>query len=143
MSKKTWEDIKKEEELGSIQRRLTDEEIDRHLWAVEDSNQWYVEESPFGGPIAPPLITANESTTLYYDVCGYAREGFFHTKLEHENINPLRRGKMITARGRIADKYMHRGRKCFVIETVVTDEDGIEICKTKYTQASIKKFAED
>ena len=142
MKKKTWVDAEIGEDLGSVQHRLTSEDVDRHLWAIEDHNLWYVEESPFGGPITPPLIAANEGPMLYHS-SGYISEGVFHAKLEHENINPLRRGKLITARGRIADKYIRRGRKYIIIETVVTDEDGVEICRDKYTMASIRKVAED
>ena len=142
MNQKTWDDAKVGEDLGSVQQRLTAEEIDKHSWAIEDQNPWYAGESPFGGGIVAPLMTAN-NYVMYYDHAGYAREGFFHAKIEHENINPLRRGKQVTTRGRIADKYIRRGRKYIIIETVVTDEDGMEICRNNTTLASIRTFPED
>ena len=143
MDKKTWEDAKIGEDLGSVQYRLTSENISRHLRAIEDYNPWYVQESPFGGPIAPPLITANEYVKLYYINSGYLRGGDYHAKMEQETIRPPHHGELITARGRIADKYVRRGRKYIILETVVTGEDGMEIARNKTTLASIKKLPED
>lgn len=143
MNKKTWEDAKIGEDLGSIQYRLTSENISRYLRAIEDRNPWYVQESPFGGPIAPPLITADEYIKLYYDNSGYIRGRIFHAKMEHEIIRPPHHEELITARGKIVDKYVRRGRTYVILETVVTGEDGTEISRNKSVLASIKKLPED
>jgi len=142
MEKKTWDIARIGEDLGSIQRQFSEAKIDRYLLAIEARNPWYAGESPFGGAITPPLITSDDYALIYYDVGGYLREGFFHAKIDQENINPLCRGKRITTRGKIVDKYMRRGRKYLIIETLVTDEDGVEICRNKTTLASIRKFDE-
>ena len=139
MNKKTWEDAKIGEDLGSIQYRLTSENISRHLRAIEDRNLWYVQESPFGGPIAPPLITNKLYEILQASHFSDEQE-FFHAKTEVEIINPLFLGKLITVRGSITDKYIRRERKYIVIETTVTDEDGREVSRSKNSLASIKKF---
>ena len=139
MDKRTWEDAKIGEELGSIQYKLTSENISRHLSAIEDDNPWYIQESPFVGPIAPPLITNSQYERLYVKYFSDEQE-FFHAKTEVEIINPLFLGKLITVRGSITDKYIRRERKYIVIETTVTDEDGREISRSKNSLASIKKF---
>lgn len=138
LGKKTWEDAKVGDELGSVQYKLTSEDISRHLLGIEDHNPWYVQESPFGGPVAPPLITSNEYFTLYSS--HFIDEGFLHAKTEVEIKNPLFLGKLITVRGSIADKYIRRERKYIVIETTVTDEGGMEISRSRNTLASIKKL---
>ena len=140
MNEKAWEDAQIGEDLGSIQYKLTPEDIQRKLLGTEDSNPWYTKESPFGGPIAPPLINSNDYARLYHS--HFDHELSLHTKTEVEIINPIFLGKLITARGTIIDKYMRRGRKCVVIETIVTDEDGTEICRSKNVMASIKTFPE-
>lgn len=42
-------------------------------------------------------------------------------------------GDVITARGRIADKYVRRGRRYLVVETRSTDQTGDEICRNRVT----------
>lgn len=42
-------------------------------------------------------------------------------------------GDVITARGRIADRYVRRGRRYLVIETRSTDQTGAEICRNRVT----------
>jgi hypothetical protein len=49
------------------------------------------------------------------------------SKTEHELINPAGIGKRLSATGKIIDKYIKRGREYVVVQSVIVDEDGLEI----------------
>jgi len=110
---------------------ITQEMVDRNAWANDDYNPWYIEDSPFGGPIASPTFLAHQYLELfhghYYDPPG----GGYWTRHEFEFINPLKIGKKLRVTGRLIDRYPKKGRDHFVSEIIVTDEDGNEIVRMR------------
>jgi acyl dehydratase len=125
MNKKQWNDAKIGEDLGTRTYRLSPEEVARYIQAVDDHNPWYTSQSPFGGPIAPPLILGNEYMNLYreqYDVTY-----LLNSKMEVEVFQPPRVGSVISTSVRIVDKFIKKERKTLVIEARSRDEEGREI----------------
>ena len=116
-----------------MEYHLTTEMILNQAEAVEDYNPWYRKDSPFGGPIALPTITCRDYLPLLLG-WRYAFAGIgILAKHEVELLNPARPGSRITVRGKIADKYVRRGRPYIVLECSSVDEKGREITRTKHT----------
>lgn len=119
------------EELGPIQYEITEETIKEYADIADSHHPWFLKDSPFGGPIAHPTIGANDySQVLNTKYSAYA---VVHTRAAHEFINPIRPGKSYTVKGKIVDRYTRRGRDYLVIETVTTDEDGLEVVRSRNT----------
>ena len=139
MEQKTWQDAEIGDDLGSVVQVMSHEEINRYTESLDDADPWYREGSPWGGPIAPPLILVNEYIRLFKKKYhGGAWSGSLHSKMEFETIRPPLAGAVITTTGKIADKYLKRGRWSLVIETSSRDETGEEIVKSKMTLTFVR-----
>ena len=99
------------EELGSYEYVLTQEMLDNFRAAVDDP------EASF-----PTLAVKHDATAfamVYEDNTGGVNAGN-----EVEFFNPPIPGKTIRVTGRVADKYLRRGKPYMVIEATAIDEDG-------------------
>ena len=102
----------------------------RFLAALKEENPWYYAESPWGGPITyhPLLDDAPMEATMFRYQYPF---GFVHARQETEFINPLPLGKRAVVKTWVADKYVKRGKGYIVIESLIKDEDGLEIMRTR------------
>ena len=132
MTKKefSYETLEVGGELGTKEVIITEEILERYLKAIESNHSWYRENSPFGRPIVPTTIFFEEAIRLLDTV--YARFGSIHAKQEAEFKNPAFIGEKLKVTGRVADKYIERGRPWVVWETEITGEDGREICRDRH-----------
>jgi acyl dehydratase len=110
---------------------LTSDMARDYAEGIEDFNTWYLEDSPFGGPVANPMLIVAQHVRLFKTV--YDTEGNVHTRHETQFYNPARIGKTIHLSGKLVDKYIKRGREYLVMECRSVDEDGIEICRDRRT----------
>src|SRR5262245_3634997 len=110
---------------------LTHELAREYAAGVDDPNPWYLESSPFGGPVANPILIVAQHTRLFKTK--YLTAGNVHTRHETQFLNPARIGKVIKISGRLVEKYLKRGREYLVMECRSVDEDGIEICRDRRT----------
>ena len=114
------------ETLGPIEYVVSKEDVEQYCDDWKDPNSMYLEDSPFGGPVAPPAFRAGlDSFRLLgsrYD--SHATLGF---STEHEFMNPITIGKRLIVTGKLADKYIKRGIEYVVIEYSTVDEDGLKI----------------
>ena len=132
MKKKfSYETVEVGQELGKKEVVITDEMIRTCAGAIESSHPWYLEDSPFGGRIAPPTIFDNDTLRVLDE--NYDRFGSVHAKQAWEFKNPAKVGKKVTLTVRLTEKYVKRGRGWIVMEMVAVDEDGLEICRSKHT----------
>ena len=130
---KTFEEIEIGEEFDPVEYHLTTEMILKQAEAVEDYNPWYRQNSPFGNSIALPTVTCRDYLPLLLG-WRYAFAGIgILAKHEVELLNPARPDSRITVRGKVADKYVRRGRPYIVIECCSVDENGREITRNKHT----------
>ncbi|MEE9286077.1 MAG: hypothetical protein V3V35_10180 [Dehalococcoidia bacterium] len=75
-----------------------------------DPNPWYgVQGSPFGPPVAPPLLMSRLAARLT-DSLGRMR-GFLNTRNRTVTLAPTTVGMVARFRGRIDAKYQRRGRR--------------------------------
>jgi acyl dehydratase len=110
---------------------LTPELAREYALGIEDPNPWYLEDSPFGGPVANPILIVAQHVRLLKTK--YVAAGNVHTRHETQFRNPARLGKKIRISGKLVDKYIKRGREYLVVECHSVDEDGVEICRDRRT----------
>lgn len=110
---------------------LTPELARDYAAGIEDLNPWYLEQSPFGGPVANPILLVAQHARLFKTV--YSTAGNVHTRHETQFLNPARLGKTIKIYGKLVDKYIKRGREYLVMDCRSVDEDGVELCRDRRT----------
>lgn len=110
---------------------LTPELAREYAEGIEDFNPWYLENSPFGAPIANPILLVAQHVRLFKT--GYATGGNVHTRHDTQFLNPARIGKKVTVSGKLVEKYIRRGREYLVVECRSVDEDGVELCRDRRT----------
>ncbi|MFC2016245.1 MaoC family dehydratase N-terminal domain-containing protein [Chloroflexota bacterium] len=105
---------------------ITQEKVRILCWAQDDYNPWYLEDSPWGGPIAQPTFPV-----MYQNLMpglNMPAGGGLHTKEQFEFYAPLKVGSKVKITSKFADRYEKRGRTYFVQEYLLCDEDGNKIC---------------
>ncbi len=112
--------------LGRREVLISDELIRTCATAIETSHPWYLENSPFGGRIAPPTVFANDTLDLLDEQ--YERFGSIHVGQSWEFRHPARMGKRVMLTVTLVSKYMRRERPYIVMEMDATDEDGVHLC---------------
>ena len=122
-------------EIAPIDMIITEEMAERHAWANDDYNPWYLEDSPFDGRIISPTFLAYDADIMLWNYFALPEGYGVWAKQEFEFINALRVGKRIRIKGRIVDKTYKRGRDHITFEFLVIDEDGREIVRMKMTHA--------
>jgi len=117
------------EDLGPIEYVVSKKDVEQYCDDWKDFNPLYLQDSPFGGPVAPPAYRAGlDSFRLLgtkYD--SHATLGF---STEHEFFNPIRIGKKLIVTGKLIEKYIKRGIEYVVIEYATVDENGVKIRKS-------------
>jgi acyl dehydratase len=114
------------ERFGSIEILADERTVREYCDEFCDHNPIYLVDSPFGGPVVPPLIQAALADLALlgtkYDV-----HSTIPAKTEHKLINPAKVGKRLLVAGKIIDKYVKRGLEYVVVESYMVDEGGLEI----------------
>ena len=85
-----YETIEVGEILGQQEVQITDDLVQVCAHAIESTHAWYVEDSPFGGRIAPPTIFDNDTLRILDEQ--YERFGSIHAKQAWEFKHPARVG---------------------------------------------------
>ncbi|MEE8540479.1 MAG: hypothetical protein V3S66_02360 [Desulfobacterales bacterium] len=122
--------IEKDETLPEINILYDENMQGRFLAALQEENPWYYKESPWGGPVTyhPLLDDAPMEATMHRYQYPFS---FVHARQETEFINPLPLGKPARVITKIADKYVKREKGYVVIESLIIDEDGVEIMRIR------------
>jgi hypothetical protein len=121
-----FDELKIGMEFGPVDFDSSEKAVKRHCDEMGDHNPIYLTDSPFGGPVIPPLLSA---TLLGLRMIGtkYDAHATVPARLIQKNVNPGKVGKKMTLSGTLVDKYIRRGLEYAVIESVIRDEDGMEI----------------
>jgi len=126
-----YEAVEAGQRLGPIQYRVDPELVRGQLRAV-------------GQPV-PVFLTDPAIDTLLIEPSLYARnyirllradfmvEGVIHSRSELALKRPARAGQLLTVTGRVAEKYLRRGRPYVVIESETFDESGGEVSRERNT----------
>ncbi len=124
------------DEYESIEITITEEMAERNIWANDDYNPLYMEDSPSGERIASPIILVLTFGLMFWSYYAFPSGGTLHTKQEFEFLNHLKVGKKVKMTARLVNRYSRRGRDFFVTEILAVDEDGLKIVRMGRTIAS-------
>ena len=119
------------EVLGRKEVLITEAMVRTCANAIESTHPWYFDESPFGGPIAPPTIFDNDTLNMLDEQ--YERFGSIHAGQAWEFHNPARLGSRVTLTVEVAEKFFRRERPYIVMELNAVDEDGVHLCRSTHT----------
>ena len=110
-------------DYGARQVEVTPDLVRHYAESVGDHNPWYFGDSPFGGPVAPPLVLHSE---VYRDLAWYLPNmyGNLHAKQEWELFHPIMVGDTVTTHSLIVDRYTKRDREYVVKEVTCFGPDG-------------------
>ena len=126
------------EEFEPYEFRVTPEFNQQYLEAEEDYHPRYLQETEAGSAMVHPGLFINHSNITrspsFYLPYGMAA---VHAKEDVEYLNPGRVGKSFTVHWKVVDTYEKRGRPYQVKETLIIDEDGVEILKRTITDTYI------
>lgn len=126
------------EEFEPYEFRVTPEFNQQYLEAVEHYHPRYLQVTDGEAPIVHPALLINHSNVTrspsFYLPYGMAA---VHAKEEVEYLNPGRVGKSFTAYWKVVDAYEKRGRPYQVKDTLIVDEDGVEILRRRITDTYI------
>jgi acyl dehydratase len=122
--------------IGVIDFVVTRAMVNRTAWAMDDYNPWYMEDSPFGGPIATPTAPLEFDGPMFYDYYKYPTGGSLFAKQEFEFIRPVKVGEPYKLTGRLQSTYRKRGRTYFEMGVSITDSSGTEVIKMVKTIAT-------
>ncbi|WP_103663146.1 hypothetical protein [Microbacterium sp. CJ77] len=115
------------EDFGTVTFRVTQDLIDDTTYALGDHAAWYYRDSPFGGPIAPPMTLANDLLFMFYrGYDGNTAQGL-HTHAFLRFSSPVRPGEEVTVGGAYVEKYVKRGHGFVTLEATATGIDGREL----------------
>ena len=126
------------ENFETYELHITPEFNRQYLEAVEDYHPRYLQETDDGPPIVHPGLLINHSNVTrspsFYLPPGMAA---IHAKEEVEYLNPGRVGKTFRVYWKVVDVYDKRSRSYQVKETLIVDEDGVEILRRGITDTYI------
>lgn len=116
--------------------RLTPEMNRLYAFSTGDENPWYTVSSPFGGAIAHPITLvklARQAQLRRFAVAVPSGQAGLNAKMECEFLRPAKVGILFKVEGRLAEKYIRRGRRYLVVEGRFIDEDGQEVLRYRHT----------
>ncbi len=129
-----YEAVEVGEEFGPMEHPLDDAAMDKYLKGSGNNNPWHRETSPYGPAIAPPAMLGNLTLRLM-DTKYYLPLGTLHAKQELDFLNPVRLDRKLISRGKIADKYVRRGREWIIFDAEFSDDEGTQIAKSRVVLA--------
>jgi hypothetical protein len=121
-----WEKLK----IGNLFGPLELPYVERYFTCEMDVlDPIHTKESPWGGPVYPAMYMG---TLLGLRLIGsqYDSHATVPARLFQKNINPAKLDKKLFLKGHLVDKYIKRGLEYAAVESLMTDEDGLEIKQT-------------
>jgi acyl dehydratase len=122
---------------------VTPKTIDFYRETFRDDHPYYGGDSPFGGPIAPPLLYHSE---VYRHVERWYQKnivGNLHARQEWMLFAPLRPGMTLHTRSTITDRYPKRNRDYLVNEVDYTDPEGRLLVRSRTHQSFLIEKPEE
>lgn len=107
-----------------VTREAVDFYMERSLWNSEN----FIEREK----IAPPGIFNSDHVRMLTAALGGAGDRIW-AKSSHEYFKPIRIGTKLMKTGKVADKYIKRGKQYLVYEVETRDENGDLIMKSRET----------
>ncbi len=125
------------EEFMSDDFLVKPEDVETFAFAVDDHHPWFFEDSPFGGPIAHPVLLGNQALMMRHS--RYIVPAGLHAKMEFEFLEPIRVGMRVRTYGKVIDKLEKRGKYYMVTEFSTKEvATGKVLTRGQFTQMLFK-----
>jgi acyl dehydratase len=124
-----YEMIEVGEEFGPAEIVVDEHRVRSFVYAVDDFNPWYLEDSPFGGPIAPPSMMASHD--LWWQKYDPNTDRGIAATFELRFTGPVKVGQTVIAKARHAGKYIKRDKPYVFREAEVLGENGKLLLATR------------
>ncbi len=134
--RKPLSEAKVGDKLGTLDFTVTSDMIMRNAWANDDYNPWYLEASPFGGPIISPVFLASFDAQVFYGYYAYPQAGSLFAQQEFEYYAPVFIGQPYTLSGELVEMYERKGRTFYRSRIKVLDRAGVEVMRMHKTVAA-------
>ena len=119
---------------------VTPELNQQYLYAEEDYNTRYIEETESGPPQVHPGLLLNMSNNTrspsFTLPPGWAE---IHAAEDTEYLNPARVGTKLRVTWKVMEAYEKRGRPWHVLDILIVDEDGVEILRRRMTNTFVSQ----
>lgn len=134
----TFDDIEVGREFQTISYEMGRDQVEQYVQAVGDFHPLYTDEdfarrSKYGGLIAPPTIAAIFTSLRVALKKEKIPPGAVHAKQYFRFIKPVRPDDKLNITVTLKDKYIQRGRKYVVIESLARNQDGEEMVLARIT----------
>ncbi|MBI2847110.1 MAG: MaoC family dehydratase N-terminal domain-containing protein [Chloroflexi bacterium] len=130
---KSYSEAQPGEALGPLEILITPEMAKWWGDGSGDRNPWFTKSSASGRPVVSPTIfhaLAYRLRTHAYP--GKLENPTLHIQYEVETFKPVKVGEKITAKGKIVDKYIKRGRPYLAALYEFFDEKGDLVARYNY-----------
>lgn len=123
-----WHTFKQGDVISSITYCVPHADVLSYVTeAMGDSNPFYLENSPYGGPIVPPGYFYGEYLRIL--TAANLPMGALNAKLSFRSNGVILHGEQVTVVGKIDRFYEKRGRPYMDMEVVVKNKKDVDILK--------------
>ncbi len=121
-----FDELKVGDKYGPRPFDTSEKAVQRFCDEMGDQNPLWLDKSPWGGPVVPPLLSA---TLIGLGMIGtkYDAHATVPSRLIQTHIRPAFVGSNLTQAGTLIDKYIKRGLEYVAIKSVISDEAGNEV----------------
>ena len=120
------------DQLGPFEYTITDEMADLHIAAINNSDPLFKDPTSDDRRMVPPCFTAQDYVYLLVQK-GIWGSGGIHTRQESEFYNPGYIGQRVVCSGKIAERYVRKGKIFLIIEYQIDAISGPPIAKHRLT----------
>ncbi len=120
------------DQLGPFAYTITEQMADIHLAAINNPDPLFKDRLPDDRTMVSPCFTAQDYVYLLVQK-GFWGSGGIQTRQESEFYNPGYIGQSVVCSGKIADRYVRKGRTFVVIEYQIDGVDGSPIARHRLT----------
>lgn len=120
------------EKFGPFEYTITEEMVDLHLAAIDNSDAAFKNLSQDGRRIIPPCFTTRDYVYLFLQK-GIWGSGGIQTAQESEFYNPGYVGQRLVCTGEVIERYVKKNKHYMVFEYRVVDGNGNPIAKHRMT----------
>ena len=121
-----WRELNEGDSISSMTYRVPHADVVSYVnEVVDDPDPWYLEDSPYGGPIVPPGYFYGQYINLIAAV--NFPMGALNAKISFESKGAVLHGEQVTVKGTIAKLYKKKGRPYVDIAIDVLNEKGLEV----------------
>lgn len=125
------------DQLGLFEYTITEEMADIHLAAINNSDPLFKDRSSDDRRMVPPCFTAQDYVYLLVQK-GFWGSGGIQIRQESELYNPAYIGQRVVCAGKIAERYVRKGKTFLVIEYQIDEVGGLPIAKHRLTAQIFK-----